>query len=860
MLRKLMLFVAGIAFPAFTGCNSSSQQEETGTSPIGVSWKLVSNFIGPANVFEAKFKLVNHGRQELDASNWALFFNMSPREIHPNKTPQPAVLKHINGDWYTMVPAADFRLAPGDSVEIYYQGTEGIVKETDAPLGLYFVHYDQDGQETGIAQVSNYTIEPFTEREQLLRGEDDRLPAASAENTYRRNNGMEPVAADNFQTIVPAPVTFRLLSGQFELQEGLTIAHGEGLAEEAAFLREKLEAIAGISARVRPGTEQPAAIRLDVGAVKVNGIAEEAYRLDIGEGVTITGSDPAGVFYGIQSLLALIPVETWQQKNKTAVLSRAHMEDAPRFHFRSMHLDVSRNFQSKESVLRVIDLLAFYKINHLLLYVTEDEGWRVEIEGLPELTQVGGQRGHVSGKEATGLHPAYGSGPVPNEPGKHGSGYYTRADFVEILKYARQRHITIIPELNFPGHARAAIKAMEFRYERLMKEGDQEGAEEYRLIDPDDRSEYLSAQFYTDNVVSVARESTYRFFEKVVDTYMDMYEEAGLTLKKFHTGGDEVAEGAWTKSPLAARLLADNPAIRDPKNLHIYFFRKLLPLLKQRGLEVHGWEEVALEKDANGVYVPNPEFVGKGVVPYIWNNLYDLDLGYRLANAGYPVVLCNVTNFYFDLAPDNDPREPGLYWGGFVNARTNWEFSPYNFFQTTFTTSMGEPLDFSKVVHLRPDARRNIIGIESQLWSETVKGREMMEYYILPKLIGFAESAWSERSWETIANPVVRKNATAAAWNVFANRLSQVELPRLNYMNGGYNYRLPAPGAVVENGELKANSALPGLAIHYTTDGSEPDQQAPLYEKPVTVKPGKISLKAFDKTGKSSLRTDLTTR
>ncbi|HRN56495.1 MAG TPA: family 20 glycosylhydrolase, partial [Agriterribacter sp.] len=152
------------------------------------------------------------------------------------------------------------------------------------------------------------------------------------------------------------------------------------------------------------------------------------------------------------------------------------IDDAPRFGFRSVHLDVSRNFQEKETIFRVLDVMAQYKLNHFLLYTSEDEGWRVEIPGLPELTEVGAQRAHVSSIDAPGLHPAYGSGPFAYDKGHYGSGFYTRKDFIEILEYAKKRHIKVIPELNFPGHARAAIKSMEARYQRLMKEGKEEEA------------------------------------------------------------------------------------------------------------------------------------------------------------------------------------------------------------------------------------------------------------------------------------------------------------------------------------------------------------------------------------------------
>ena len=226
----------------------------------------------------------------------------------------------------------------------------------------------------------------------------------------------------------------------------------------------------------------------------------------------------------------------------------------------------------------------------------------------------------------------------------------------------------------------------------------------------------------------------------------------------------------------------------------------------------------------------------RNVVPYIWNNIFDYpDLGYRLANAGYKVVLCNVSNFYFDLAYSKDPKEPGLYWAGFVDTRDAWTFAPFDMFKTTTKNAMGQNLDLetgsmnagakSKIIveHLKPEARKNILGVEAQIWSETIKGREMLEYYMLPKLIGFAESAWAaERKWETINDKAEREALIQKEWNGFANTLAKRELPRLSYLNGGYNYRVPPPGAVIENGMLKANSEFPGLIIRYTTDGTEP--------------------------------------
>lgn len=858
----LRLAVTVLLLSLLADCKQRGEKY-AGGEKIAVQWELTTNFTDEENVFDAQFTLTNNSDLALTDANWKLFFNMAPRPILENKQLQPARIQHINGDWYRMVPEKGFALPPGHTVVIRYRGTEGVIKETDRPLGLYFVFYDEQGAAEKIVEVNNYTWTPFTRPDQINRGPQDEEPIPTAAWRYENNHGLTDVSEAQWRRIVPLPAKVRAGKGTFAVDASLPVYYSEDLAGEARYLAKCLQDVTGTSFNTT--TERPSGkhIALRKESVTVHGVSKEAYRLRVTDsGIDIAGTDAAGVFYGIQSLRALLPVAAYKTPTTTVALQHTQVEDAPRFGFRGLHLDVARNFQTKETIFRTLDLLALYKINRFLLYMTEDEGWRLEIEGLPELTGVSAHRAHTTGKEKAALHPAYGSGPFAKAAGTYGHGYYTRQDFIDILRYAAARHIKVIPEVNFPGHARAAIKAMEARYERLMKEGKEAEANEYRLIDPDDKSVYLSAQGYTDNIVCVARASVYHFYEKVVDEIAAMYQEAGLTLDEFHTGGDEVPEGAWTRSPMAAALLKDNPTIGDPKNLQTYFLRRLVPLLKKRKLQIDGWEEVALVKTPDGKYIPNNEFVNDGVVPYIWNNLFDPDLGYRLANGGYDVVLCNVSNFYFDLAYDKDPGEPGLYWAGFVDTRNAWTFAPYDMFKTTNKNAMGQPLDLEAasrgqggqlmVEKLKPSARHHIVGLEAQIWSETIKGQDMMEYYMLPKLIGFAESAWSpERKWETVDDRAQREAMILAGWNVFANTLARQELPRLHYLNGGYNYRVPPPGAVVVEGELKANTAYPGLVIRYTTDGTEPAEHSPAYTGPVAVR-GAVKLKSFDPAGKAS--------
>lgn len=847
----------------FSACHKKSDESnEQNAIDMGVRWELRTNFTDTDGVFEGNFQLANHGNDTIK-DNWTLFFSMMSRAIQDPHTPQQGVVQHINGDWYKLVPQPGFSLAPGDSTTIVYWGESGVIKESDRPMGLYVVTYDSAGAEQEIVEITDYSWAPFERPEQMNRGVSDLVPVPTPAWSYQHNQAVHALPASEYMPVIPSPVRIVQNQGEgFTIDAGTVIYHPEALANEAGYLAEKLRGVVGTV--IKTTTTKPAGgpfieLTLQPGMTLPGG--KEAYHLEAAKDkITITGNDAAGVFYGVQTLRAILPVNTDGSVTTKVTVPTSVVDDAPRFAYRGAHLDVARNFQIMETVKREIDLLAYYKINRLLFYITEDEGWRLEIPGLPELTEVGSHREHTSDLKNPVLHPAFGSGPFAKKEGTFGYGFYTRDQFIDMLRYANARHIKVIPDLCFPGHARSAIKSMEARYQRLMKEGKPAEANEYRLIDPDDQSDYGSPQGYGDNIMCVACPSVYHFYEKIVDEVAVMYREAGLTLNEIHTGGDEVPEGPWTNSPKADSVLQLHPEIGDPHNLQAWGFTKLLNLLKDKHMQIDGWEEVALLKSEDGEYVPNPAFADKQVVPYIWNNLFGSpDLSYKLANAGYPVVLCYVSNFYFDLGYSKDPKEPGLYWGGFINTYNAWAIAPFDMTKTTKKDAWGHDLLLSyqagehtkQIDRLTAAGKKNIRGLQAQLWSETVHGRDELEYRLLPKLLGLAESAWApERVWEVIEDSVSRNKAMAEEWNRFANTLAAREFPRLN--TWGYNYRVPLPGAVVEGGTLQANCPFPGLTIRYTTDGTEPTVTSTEYTKPVQVKVEVVKLRCFDKNDKPS--------
>lgn len=840
MLMLYLLMVWGFS-------NCQSKKEDGKPAKIVVRWEAVTNFTEDPDKSEAQFVLINQG-ETLNDQNWALFFSKSPVLVESSEEGLLHI-EHLNGDWFKISPRAGFNLTQGDSVQLNYRAIGHYIKYSDAPMGMYMVFYEKDGTVSRIAPINHLEIAPFSRREQLLRGMNDGLEAFSSGNLYRQNVNLSLIPQDQLLPIIPTPYYSKTGAKKYSVEKNLKLNFSKVLSFEANYLKGKLEELGLYTVEMnasdislKPGAVgTPPSSTLQVITLSLDPTvldeAKEGYSLSIDEqGIKIAGAAENGIFYGIQSLLALFYNE---QDLANLEIPQLTILDQPRFAFRSMHLDVSRNFQNKTTVKRFLDILAHYKINNFLFYLAEDEAWRLEIPGLPELTQVGSKRVHPNPWGTPVVHPAYGSGPFPNTPNNHGTGFYTAEDFIEILKYAYERHINVVPAINFPGHSRATIMAMEQRYQKFMETGDVEKAEEYRLLDPTDQSVYLSAQHFKDNVINVSRESAYRFYEKVVDELAAMYKKAEVPFPIMHTGGDEVASGAWSASPEIQAWAKEKGIPGGYSQIQAAFFAELMPRLERRGLEIHGWEETAI-LHTNSEYKPNPAFVGRKVVPYIWNNLFDYpDMSYQLANLGYEVILCNVSNLYFDLAYDNDPREPGLTWGGFNNEKDAWAFAPYELYHSTFVNAMGVPLDLTdpKVgfTKLKTDARKNIRGLQAQMWGETIKGATMLEYYLLPKLIGFSETAWSkERSWESMPNRQQRITTLDAEWNVFANSIARREFIKLARWNGGYNFRVPTVGLYVDDqGLVHANASLPGVEIHYTTDGTEPDEKAILYRGPI---------------------------
>lgn len=469
------------------------------------------------------------------------------------------------------------------------------------------------------------------------------------------------------------------------------------------------------------------------------------YKLRIGSdgGAAVEANDEDGAFYA-QVTLNKLPEGT-----KDVII-----EDWPDLRLRGFMLDVVRDFRSKEDVFKVLDIMASYKLNLLHFHLGDDESWCMEIPRLPELTTFGAHHELPDWdlKETRGLKPQANGGIGVDT-------YYSEADFKEILRYAWDRRIAVVPEFDAPGHSRASIRAME-AYERRT------GDASFRLQNPVDTSRYWSAQDFTDNVLDPELPGVYAFFGVVFDEVIRIYREAGVPLLGIHIGGDEVPDGAWTG--------------RDRREMKDLFTRGMLSLAQERGILLAGWQEIVqgIHPETLAELKPQLLFVNA------WSTEGDnIELTYTLANDGVPVLLSNVQNAYVDLAYTDNPEEVGLTWGGYVDERKSFALQPWKIYESVRWEDIDTPVDWKANSAGRPVLTHpeNIVGAEALLWSENNRSIDDVTYQMLPKAVGIWERAWNAApDWST-------DEAFAADFNRFYSILVKKEMPAWD--KAGYNYR-----------------------------------------------------------------------
>ena len=823
-MRFLKFPLAGLFVMAlFSGCKTGNEQK----APVALTWEMGANGIEPG-YYENTFVLKNVSDDPLP-EDWAIYYSQLPRGVKQEKNPAVKI-EVVNGNFFKMSPTENFTsLAPGDSMRITFRCTYKLDRSSHAPEGTYWV-----------AIIDGKEGKPFpVEMNALPLPSPESLPGyPDAAKIYQTNLRLVDAPALKQSDVLPSVKKAVSAYGRVTLDGQVGIEFPEEFSGEAKLLKEKLP---GYGLEVVDNAR--VTIVLETLADKEEAINDEYYTISIGDGrLRIGAATPHGIFNGTQTLLSML-----KGKQAPYVLDGVRIQDYPDLPYRGQMIDIARDYTTPENMKKLIDAFASYKMNALHFHFSDDEGWRLEIPGLEELTTVGSRRGHTT-NESQCLYPGYDGGYDP-EAKTPGNGYYTREEFIDLLKYAAERHVRVIPEIESPGHARAAIVSMKARYNKYIGTNPEKAAE-YMLSEPEDTSRYESVQYYTDNVINVALPSTYRFMEKVIQEINAMYKEAGVPLTTIHLGGDEVPHGVWMGSPKCRKLMKEK-GMTKAHDLSEYFITQMASIMQKNGLKISGWQEVALghTEEAHRQLRQQTEGV------YCWNTVPGSDeVVYQTANNGYPVILCNVGNFYMDMAYNGHPDERGLDWGGYVDESVSFSMLPYSIYRSLRVNKAGNPIDLDEAEKgktvLTEIGKQNIIGVQGQLFAETIRNFEGVEYLLFPKLMGLAERGWNAHPiWEFLSG-TEEQQVFNQALALYYEKISKAEMPY--WVKNGINFRLPQPGLLMKDGNLYANVAIEGAEIRYTTDGTEPTAQSTLWVELVKCDASVIKAKTFY-WGKESL-------
>lgn len=464
--------------------------------------------------------------------------------------------------------------------------------------------------------------------------------------------------------LVPAPFSIQQNPGKFYLHKRSIIQNDLKDDRSVAFLSTYLQHFEPIKNSLKQDTIT-SLIQLTANGAEA--LPNEGYRLTVTPSkITIVGKD-AGLFYGVQTLIQLLADSKTQG---TTFLNCMAIEDHPRFTYRGMHLDVSRHFFPASFIKQYLDLLSAYKINTFHWHLTDDQGWRIEIKKYPRLTEIGSLRVQTPSEQSADT--TYG-------------GFYTQDEIKDIVKYASERYITIVPEIEMPGHSMAALAA----YPELS-------------CNPN-RTYKVATDWHVPDGVYCPTEYTFGFLEDVLTEVMALFPG-----KYIHIGGDEVPKSVWHASPFCRHLIK-SLKLKNEKGLQSYFVQRIEKFLNENGRSIIGWDEIL-----QGGLAPNATVM----------NWRGEAAGIAAARQGHQVIMASQNaGLYFDKTQSKSKQEP-VSIGGYAPLQKTYAYNPV---PTVLTA----------------EQQANIIGVQANLWTEYITNKEQVEYMLLPRLLALAEIAWT---------------------------------------------------------------------------------------------------------------------
>lgn len=488
-------------------------------------------------------------------------------------------------------------------------------------------------------------------------------------------------------SIIPQPNKVVRLSGEFTLHEDVPIVLSDAsLQPIVSYFNNRIKTATGFNLTVSSSDEIGAVISLSIDPTITQ---KEGYHLSVNEnGIAIAANAPNGLFYGIQTLLQLLPTSIYSDElvpDERWTIPHVDISDAPRFGYRGVMLDVSRYFFTKAEVKQLIDLLALHKINMFHWHLTDDQGWRIEIKKYPKLTEVGSKRSETLVGHWLYNRPHRFDG-IPHE------GFYTQEDVKEIVAYAQDRFITIIPEIEMPGHSSAALAA-------------------YPELACNDGPFSVSTVWGVHQNLYCPTEKTFLFLEDVLNEVMALFPGTYI-----HVGGDEAVKKQWKQSQFCQDLIREND-LKDEQGLQSYFIKRIDRFLTSKGRKLIGWDEIL-----DGGLSPNATVMS-------WRGI---DGGIAAAKQGHDVVMTPTSHCYFDYYQSKKKRKEPLAIGGYVPLSKVYGFEP-----------IPEALSEQEAKH--------ILGAQGNIWAEYISTVSHMQYMALLRIAALSEVTWSTkeaRNWE----------------------------------------------------------------------------------------------------------------
>jgi hexosaminidase len=573
--------------------------------------------------------------------------------------------------------------------------------------------------------------------------------------------------------IIPEPVSLVEKAGVYVLPDPITIVSPSDKAMTFVneYLRNKLSTATGRQVFVEERNTRPA-VRLVLNSKPDNQIGNEGYTLSSSsEGVIIKANTPAGLFYGVQTFFQLLP----PQIESAALVENIHWQlpqveitDYPRVGWRGMMLDVSRHFFTVDEVKRFIDNMVKYKFNTFHWHLTDDEGWRIEIKSLPKLTEVGAWRVDKVGWFGTF------SKPLPDEPKTYG-GFYTQDQIRDIVRYAAERFVRVMPEIDVPGHSLAAIAS----YPELSCTP---GAEEYSVRAGEEFMDWSHGAppiAYVDNTLCPANEKVYDFMDKVITEVAQLF-----PFEYIHSGGDEAPHNFWENNPQVKELMK-REGLKTMPEVQSYFGKRIEKIIQSKGKKMMGWDEIL-----EGGITPTTALMS-------WRGI---DAGIEASKSGHYVVMSPTNFVYIDYMQGDPCTEAPVY--ATLRLNQSYKFDP-------LPTGVNEKF---------------VLGGQANLWTEQIYNIRQAEYMTWPRGFAIAESLWS---------PKEKKD-----WNKFVTK-TEAQFPRLDCAQTKYSPAMYDPiVSVRKEGEkyfVELTPEIDGLDIYTSFDGSTPDNFYPKYSAPLLI-------------------------